>query len=123
MVQDIKELRTELQILTFANGRTLQQREIQRVIPRANQCVPACSSIDTGNGIGKYAWIVPERRRTDRCARSNGAATDAVSARRVVALAGHQVGSISGTASKSAYRQAITRNRSSGDTERYAGLA
>src|SRR5438552_3400575 len=42
---------------------------------------------------------------------------------RAVDLTGHQVGSISRAASKSTYRQTITRKRSGADTERYAGLA
>src|SRR5439155_10593671 len=45
VVQDIEEFRTELQTLTFVNGRGLQQREIHRVILRANQRVPACSPV------------------------------------------------------------------------------
>src|SRR5438105_6619369 len=123
MVQDVEEFRTELQTLTFVNGRGLQQREIHRVILRANQRVPACSPVDAERGIGKHARIVPESRGANRCARSNGAAANAVAAGRIVALAGHQVGSISRAASKSAYRQTITRKRSGADTERYAGLA
>src|SRR5439155_23174102 len=115
MVQNVEEFCTELQTLTFVNGRGLQQREIHRVILRANQGVPARSSIETECRIGKYAGIVPERRCADRRARRNGTAADAVTAGRVVAIAGHQVGSISRAASKSTYRQTITRKRSGAD--------
>lgn len=123
MVQDVKEFRTELQTLTFANGRALQQREIQGVIRRTNQCVPSGSSIETGQRIRKYAWVEVETRRADRCAGGNGAATDAGAAGRIVAVAGYQVGPIRRAASKCAYRQTVTRNPIRADTEGYPGLA
>ena len=102
MVQDVEEFRTELEIVTFAERCALQQREIQSVVLRANQCVPACRSINTRRGTAEYARIEIEGRRADRCARGNGAATNARSAARVTALPRDQVRSVRRAASKSA---------------------